>query len=104
MKMNNTKENPYWDSETKRFKPGNPGKPKGAVSYRTRFLMTMLDCWGERQNQILRKMMTKPDAQFLRALDRIIRVYGISSKAQEAHAQELPPYIIHIESEGVKTQ
>lgn len=102
MKAKKQKENPYWDATTKRFKAGNPGKPKGAVSHRTRFLMTVLDCWGETQNQILRKMMSKPNAQFLRALDRIIRVYGISAKVREQELQEIPPLVVHIEGQEAK--
>ena len=89
----------YLDERGK-FRPKNPGKPHGAVSYRTRFLMSVLNCWGEAQERLLRRMLAKPDTRFLKAMDRVIQVYGIGMKAHDESATEMPPLIIQIEGES----
>ena len=92
----------YKDASGK-FKPGNPGKPEGAIAHRNRFLMSVLNCWGDQQENHLKTLMSMPSRLFLEAMDRVIKVYEAGGKGFSFGMGidgEMPGYKVTIETEG----
>lgn len=88
----------YQDANGK-FKKGNPGKPEGAVSPKTRFVNLVASVWGEKEAEVFRKFFKKPDINFLMAMDRITEVMNID-KSGTGSALGLPPFQVFLEGEN----
>lgn len=85
------------------FKIGNPGRPKGCVNHRTRFINLMMETFGPDEQKKFKEFFKQSNYKFLSALDRIVTVAGISGK-QAIDPEALPPFQIIIEGENDKAK
>lgn len=95
-KVASVKVKEYHDSNNK-FKPGNPGKPVGAISARTKLQNLLMSAFGPKEVKVFAEFFKKADGNYLQALDRLIEAINGGKDLSALGAEGLPPLILNIE-------
>lgn len=70
----------YTQEGTGKFRPGNPGKPKGAISHEQRIRTEILGCWNSKSRKILKWKLKNPET-FMEAV-RVLLALMVKSETK----------------------
>lgn len=104
MKIPKKKIREKWRKEDGTFGPGNPGKPEGAISHKTKFINRILNSFGEKEFKFFQdQLRSKRDWKC--AMDRLIRVAEIQGVFDnDGSAEQMPQMRIIIEGSNDTTK
>lgn len=86
----------YHDNDG-RFKAGNPGKPEGAISARTRLQNLLMSAFGPKEAKVFTLFFKKANGNYLRALDRLIELMNSKGGTGDGGPLGLPPFQVLLE-------